>query len=77
MADQLTAERDSEQARLEANVVQAALAERRAGLHLRDGSGHIPPQGADAAWGAALDAYYVAVDALLAFLQDKEAANVQ
>jgi hypothetical protein len=63
-----------ERARLEADVVQAALAERRASLALKNGHLHQVPPGAEQAWADALTAYEAAVDALLRFLG--EARNV-
>ena len=58
-----------ERVRLETDVVQAALAERRAGLHMRATMAmHAADDAAVKAWNKALDANYAAVDALLAFL---------
>ena len=67
--ERLTAERHGERAPLEYDVVQAALAERRAGLHMRATMAmHAADDAAVKAWNKALDANYAAVDALLAFM---------
>ena len=63
-----------ERARLEAAVVTAALAERRAELELTRGHLFEPPPGAEHAWLDALGAYEQAADALLAF-RDEEAGD--
>ena len=59
-----------EKARLEAAVVAAALAERRAGLAMKQTHLFIHPPGTERVWEDALDAYEAAADALLAFLEE-------
>ena len=56
------------QASLEYDVVQAALAERRADLARHPGSDCVSHYPLDALWRDAHSAYVAAVDALLAFL---------
>ena len=60
------AEGETEKERLEAAVVEAALAERRAGLAMGKGHLHEAPPGTERAWDDAMDAYEAAADALLA-----------
>ena len=55
--------RNRQRARLEADVVQAAMAERRAGLRLLEGHNFETTPEAEKAWNVALDAYEDAVDA--------------
>jgi hypothetical protein len=70
--ERLTAERDSERARLEAAVVEAALAERRAELAYDAMAASVWPSQYDTettrAVYASRKAYEAAVDALLAFV---------
>ena len=60
-------ERLKQRNHLEAAVVEAALAERRAGLAMKQTHLFIHPPGTERAWEDALDTYEAAADALLAF----------
>ena len=63
-------ERLEQRNQLEAAVVAAALAVRRADLSRHPGSDYVPHYAANVAWYKAIDAYHVAVDALLAFREE-------
>ena len=67
-------ERLEQRNHLEAAVVAAALAVRRADLSRHPGSDYVPHYAANVAWYKASDAYHAAIDALLAF-RDEEAGD--
>ena len=62
---------------LEAAVVAAALAERRAGLAMNKGHLHESPPGTERAWLDALSAYEAATDALLAFYGEEASEDAE
>lgn len=68
LADAGISETKRRENELRADVVQAALAERRASLALKEGHLHQVPPGAEQAWADALTAHEAACDALLAFI---------
>jgi len=74
---QAEVERLKQRNQLEAAVVAAALAERRAGYELTRGHLFEPPPGAEAGWLDALGAYEQAIDALLAFHGEEADENAE